>query len=133
MNDHDIIANWYAEVYDQCVTETCDAEFLLRVLGPKPLRVLEAACGTGRILIPIAQAGHDATGFDRNDAMLSRIVAKAAGLENLAWRKADALAEPWGEGFDAVILAGNLLINIETEGDYAEAQRPALPRLETAI
>jgi len=133
LTDKQILENWYAEVYDQCVTETDDIDCLLRTLGPKPLRVLEAACGTGRILVPLAKAGHDAVGFDMNEAMLARIEAKAKGLQNIAWSLKNALEEPWGEGFDVAVLAGNVLFNIEIEGDYMEAQRLFLRRAYDAL
>ena len=133
MTDQQIMDNWYAEVYDQCVTETHDIDCLLRTLGPAPLRVLEAACGTGRILVPLAKAGHDAVGFDMDEACLARIAAKAEGLPNIAWGMKDALKESWGEGFDAVVLAGNVLFNIVTEGDYMEAQRLFLRRAYEAL
>jgi len=84
LTDQQILDNWYASVYDQCVTETEDIDCLLRTLGPRPLRVLEAACGTGRILVPLAKAGHDAVGFDMNGAMLARIEAKAEGIAPIA-------------------------------------------------
>ena len=125
--------NWYAEVYDQCVSETDDIDCLLRTLGPKPLRVLEATCGTGRILVPLAKAGHDAVGFDMNEAMLARIGTKAEGMSNIAWSLKDALEEPWGEGFDVVVLAGNVMFNIETQGGYMEAQRLFLRRAFDAL
>jgi len=133
LSDKQILANWYAEVYDQCVTEIHDVNFLLQTLGPKPLRVLEACCGTGRILVPLARAGYNATGFDMNEAMLARINAKAKGLSNLTWSAKDALEDPWGEGFDVVILAGNILLNIETEENYAEAQQLFLRRAYDAL
>ena len=133
LTDKQILDNWYAEVYDQCVTETHDIDCLLRTLGPKPLRVLEAASGTGRILVPLAKAGHNTVGFDMNEAMLARIAAKAAGLPNIAWSLKNALEESWGENFDVVVLAGNVLFNIETEGDYMEAQRLFLRRAYDAL
>jgi len=133
LTDQQILDNWYAEIYDQCVTETHDVDCLLRTLGTAPLRVLEAACGTGRILVPLAKAGHDAVGFDMDEACLARIEAKAAGLPNIAWGVKDALKEPWGEGFDAVVLAGNVLFNIVTDGDYMEAQRLFLRRAYEAL
>jgi len=34
-------------------------EFLLSVVGPTPKRILEVCCGSGRILVPLANAGHD--------------------------------------------------------------------------
>ena len=133
MTDKQILDSWYAEVYDQCETETKDVDCLLRVLGPQPLRVLEAACGTGRILIPLAKAGHDAVGFDMDGACLARIEAKTVGLPNIAWNLKNALEEPWGENFDVVVLAGNVLFNIETGGDYMEAQRLFLRRACEAL
>jgi len=133
MTDQQILDNWYAEVYDQCVTETKDVDCLLRVLGPMPLRVLECACGTGRILVPLARAGHEAVGFDMDEACLARIGAKAQGMANIAWSIKDALKEPWGEGFDVVVLAGNVMFNIVTDGDYREAQRLFLRRAWDAL
>jgi len=133
LSDKQIMENWYAEVYDKCVTETHDIDCLLRTLGPNPLRVLEAACGTGRILVPLAKAGHDAVGFDMDEACLARIEAKAQGMTNIAWGLKDALKEPWGEGFDAVVLAGNVMFNIVTDGGYMEAQRLFLRRTYEAL
>ena len=61
-NEEKIIAAWNAEMYEKYETETDDVDFLLSVIGSKPVRVLEAACGGGRILVPLAQAGHAVTG-----------------------------------------------------------------------
>jgi len=40
--------------------------------------VLEAACGTGRLLLPILKAGIDVEGFDASAAMVARLREKAA-------------------------------------------------------
>jgi hypothetical protein len=45
------------------------------------------------------------------------------GLKNIRCFSADAVSTDWETGFDVVVLAGNILINIESETDYAEAQR----------
>jgi len=39
-------------------------------------RVLELGCGTGRLTLPLAQAGHEVTGIDLSPAMLARARAK---------------------------------------------------------
>lgn len=62
-DEEKIIAAWNAEMYEKFETETKDVDFLLSVIGSKPLKILEAACGGGRILISLGQAGHDAAGF----------------------------------------------------------------------
>jgi SAM-dependent methyltransferase len=41
--------------------------------------VLEIGCGAGRVLLPLAEAGHTVTGVDINPAMLRRARAAAAG------------------------------------------------------
>ncbi|HKP16209.1 MAG TPA: class I SAM-dependent methyltransferase [Gemmatimonadaceae bacterium] len=41
-------------------------------------RVLELGCGTGRLTLPLAQAGHEVTGIDLSPAMLARARAKLA-------------------------------------------------------
>jgi len=124
---------WYASIYDQQENHTDDVEFLLNAIGNEPKRILEVCCGTGRILVPLAQAGHDVVGFDVNEAMLGRIAAKAAGMKNIAFYRADALLNDWGAGFDIVILAGNILINIKTKGDYREAQRLFIQKAAMAL
>ena len=123
-NENEVIKDLGAELYDRHHAHTHDVEFILSVIGSEPKKVLEACCGSGRILIPIAKAGHDVIGFDMDDEMMSRISKKAEGLKNASWRKADALLDDWGNGFDVVILAGNILFNIEIETGmpYKKAQ-----------
>lgn len=103
-NEEPIIAKWNADMYDQNVDETNDIEFLQSVISSVPQKILEVCCGSGRILVPLAEAGHNVTGFDMDEFMLSRITAKAEGLNNLTWRKVDAVKDDWGTGFDIYIL-----------------------------
>ncbi len=63
-------------MYDREETGTQDSAFLLSLIGNSPKRILEIACGTGRILIPLAKAGHYVTGLDLDEAMLERIPLK---------------------------------------------------------
>lgn len=127
------LSHWYAYIYDMQENYTHDVHFLLTVLGPRPQKVLEACCGTGRILIPIAQAGHEAVGFDKNTAMLARIPAKAGNLSNLCCYRADALFDGWGQDFDFVVLAGNIMLNIESDLDNKQAQRTFIQRAAEAL
>lgn len=117
LKEEKIIADWSADMYEIDETETYDVEFLLAYLGTTPKRVLEIACGSGRILVPLAKAGHTVVGLDLDKAMLRKIPAKAEGLDNIAWRTADAIADDWGFGYDVVVIAGNFLMNIVSEED----------------
>ena len=70
MNRDFIAKHWYASIYEQMENQTYDVEFLLRVLGPKPLNILEIGCGGGRIAVPLAEAGHFVTGLDADEYAL---------------------------------------------------------------
>lgn len=123
MNKNKIINSWFADLYDQLETQTDDVEFLLSIIGKKPKNILEVCCGSGRILVPLARVGHYVTGFDISEDMMSKIPDKANGLSNLQFYKADAVNSVWGSDFDIIVLAGNILINIESDMDYKKAQQ----------
>ena len=82
-----------------------------------PISVLDAGCGTGRVALELHRRGHDVAGVDLDPSMLD--VARAKAPE-LTWVEGD-LADPdllGGRRFDAVVLAGNVLIFLApgTEG-----------------
>jgi len=132
-NENEIIEGLSAELYDQHETETEDVEFILSVIGEHPKRILEVCCGSGRILVPLAKSGHDVTGFDIDESMMSRISVKATGIENIKWHKANAVYDDWGMGFDVVILAGNILFNIESDMDHQKAQELFIQKAANAL
>ncbi len=121
-NEKSAIAKWNADMYDRNETGTGDVEFALSVIGGAPRNILEIACGSGRFLVPLAKAGHIVTGLDFDEYMLEKISKKAAGLSNITWRRADAVKDEWGTGFDVVMLAGNFLFNLISDMDYEKAQ-----------
>lgn len=123
MNNEITVQKWNADLYDQQVTETDDVEFILSIIGDEPRNILEVCCGSGRILVPLAMVGHTTTGFDMDEFMMERIAEKAKGLSNIRWYKANAITENWGDNFDVVVLAGNILINIVADMEYKEAQK----------
>ena len=122
-----------AALYDRHQTQTDDVEFLLSVIGNRPKNVLEVCCGSGRILVPLAEAGHNASGFDADQDMMDRITTKAKELKNINWRNADAVHDDWGAGFDVVVLAGNILFNIESDMEYKKRRSCLYKRLPTRL
>ena len=127
MNKKFIAKHWYASVYEQFENHTNDVEFFLKVLreqtNAEPQKILEVACGGGRISVPLALAGHNVTGFDMDEFRLLHFYRKSKNIPNITCYQADAVNTDWGTGFDVVVMAGNVLINIESETDYAEAQQ----------
>ncbi|MEJ7809587.1 MAG: class I SAM-dependent methyltransferase [Gemmatimonadaceae bacterium] len=75
--------------------------------------VLELACGTGRVAIPIARAGLAVTGLDSSAAMLREARAKGerAGV-SVEWVEGDMRAFDVGRRFALVILLGNALCHL---------------------
>ncbi|MCL2603226.1 MAG: class I SAM-dependent methyltransferase [Defluviitaleaceae bacterium] len=135
MSNETEIKNLGAFLYEQHETQDDDVKFILQTIGAPAKKVLEVACGGGRILVPLAKAGHDAWGFDMDDDMLANIPAKALGLSNIHWCNADALLDDWGAGFDVVVLAGNLLFNIEIGAgiEYKKAQELFIQKAANAL
>ena len=139
-----------AEVYDQSETYRDDVDLLLSLMNPGKLGVrgsgatpntqfsgisiLEPFCGTGRILIPLAQAGHTLVGLDQAGGMLDRARQKLAslspGVQNrVTLYQADVIADEWPSGFDLVILGGNCLYELATPEEQEQVIRSAAASL----
>lgn len=78
--------------------------------------VLEIACGTGAIAVPLAQAGVQITGIDIAPAMLERARAKSAGLP-ATWIEADGRSFNLGRRFKLIYLTGNAFQGFLTNED----------------
>ncbi|MFD4973036.1 class I SAM-dependent methyltransferase [Streptomyces sp. NPDC058424] len=99
-------------------------------LVPAGARVLDAGCGTGRVMIRLAELGYDCVGVDLDASMLA--VARKQAPE-LPWFQADLAAfEPDLLGieadFDLVVAAGNIfpLLAAGTEAAVVERLAAAL-------
>ena len=77
--------------------------------SPQPYRVLDAGCGTGRMSIELARRGMDTVGVDLDEVMLTQARAKAPQLE---WHLGDLSTIELGGRFDAIVLAGNVMIYV---------------------
>jgi SAM-dependent methyltransferase len=64
-----------AELYDAFVFDG-DLPLYLDLAGSQGQRVLEVACGSGRVLVPLARAGFDVVGLDVSPHMLGLAQAK---------------------------------------------------------
>jgi SAM-dependent methyltransferase len=109
-----------AQLYDQIIDDTMDVCLLRRLIGGRgPLRILEPFCGTGRILIPLAEDGHTLVGIDQAGAMLRRAEAKLTAQisDRVTLLTADATAGGWPTGFDLVVLGGNCFYDLATPAE----------------
>jgi len=82
----------YAEYYDWDVPASQDVAFYLKYAQRMGPPILELACGTGRLLLPLAQAGFTVHGLDLSEDMLAvaRSKIQQAGLaDKVLLRHAD--------------------------------------------
>lgn len=78
--------------------------------------VLEIACGTGRVSIPIARLGFTVTGMDIVPGMLEQARRKSVGLPT-RWVEGDARTFDLGEQFRLIFLTGNAFQLFLTNAD----------------
>ncbi len=72
-----------------------------------PKSVLDAGCGTGRVGRELARRGIDVVGVDLDDEMLATARRKSPDVD---WRLADLEDVDLGRTFDAIVMAGNVMI-----------------------
>ncbi|MBI3964284.1 MAG: class I SAM-dependent methyltransferase [Chloroflexi bacterium] len=95
--------------------------------------ILELGCGTGRLLVPLAEAGYEVTGIDVSPAMLDVARAKVAARPELAGRveltQVDARATTWQSRFALAFWAINSFMHLEdtvVAGEVLARTRDAL-------
>jgi SAM-dependent methyltransferase len=95
--------------------------------------VVELAVGTGRIAVPVAQAGIRVIGVDQSEAMLAvaRALARERGVEALVDLRAGDLREPpVDERVPLVICPFRSLLHMPDEAEKLRALRAARTLLE---
>lgn len=86
--------------------------------------VLELACGTGRIAIPLARDGHRVVGLDLSESMLAGARRKAAeaGVA-VSWVQGDMREFDLGERFKTILLGFNSICLLLTWQDLENTLR----------
>jgi SAM-dependent methyltransferase len=105
-----------AETYDiahPLGSSAGDVEFYTRALAEVSGRILEPACGTGRMLIPLLAAGHLAEGSDQSPDMLAicREHCEALGLAPQLY-EADMAEILRPGGYQAIVLPRGSIRNV---------------------
>ncbi|MCR8842938.1 class I SAM-dependent methyltransferase [Paenibacillus sp. SC116] len=100
----------YADVirYDEENKGTYELATILKMCQLSEGPVLDAATGTGRIAIPLAQEGYEVVGVDLHQGMLDHAALKSAELNlDIVWQQADCEELPWENNFQLVSMVGN--------------------------
>lgn len=117
----------FADLYDQMYQEyQSDIPFYLREALRAEGPVLELACGTGRVLIPLAEAGVTIWGLDVTPAMLAQAERKAAALpaearERVTLRAGNMRDFDLPERFGLVIIPFRSFLHLMTMQDQLAA------------
>jgi SAM-dependent methyltransferase len=116
---YDAIGGYITEIYDRAETQHDDVVLVKSLIGDKHVSILEPFCGHGRILIPLAEAGHEVFGLDLSDMLLESLRARLRRLPDrvqarVSSRKSDVIRDQWPTGFDVVILGGNCFYELAT-------------------
>lgn len=113
---YDTVARFYdAETSDR----TDDLAFYSELVGQTGGPVLDVGCGTGRVLLHLAQEGVEAWGVDDSRAMLDRLARKLRAMPHLApyvkAEQGDILKYETGERFALVLLTYNALMHFHDQ------------------
>jgi SAM-dependent methyltransferase len=120
MDDYDIYARFYdLDLGDSDADLHMIQQFAVRCGSP----ILELACGTGRVLLPLARQGYQVTGVDVSPAMLD-VARRKVAAENLAERitlvEQDMRALELGSCFNLVFVAVNSFMHILNTDDQLD-------------
>ncbi|MFH1141018.1 MAG: class I SAM-dependent methyltransferase [Chloroflexota bacterium] len=120
----------WADIYDQVHVLTEDVPFWVEEALASGGPVLELACGTGRVAIPIAQAGVPVVGLDSSAAMLKLARAKARrlrlGAERVRFVRGDMRSFSLAQRFPLAIIpfrSFQLLLSVAEQHQALEAVR----------
>jgi len=130
MTLYDQIAAFY-DPWSRSVTE--DVGFYVEQALASGGPVVELAVGTGRIAVPIAEAGIPLIGVDSSPEMLAvaRAASESAGVsERIDLRLGDLREPPVPERVPLVICPFRSLLHMETENEKLRALRAARGLLE---
>jgi SAM-dependent methyltransferase len=110
-----------ADVYDEWYAEATDVEGTVATVARLGSTVLELGIGTGRLAIPMLEAGLVVHGIDASPAMVSRLRVKVG--DRIPVVIADFTDVPVEQTYDVVLLAFNALLNLTEVGAQARCLR----------
>lgn len=109
------------DLYDLVMGSSPAMERFYAGMARPGARVLELACGSGRLTVPLAEAGAHVVGGDLSPAMLERALqaatARGAEIELVVLDMRDF--DLGGRLFDAVILAANSVLHLSEPEEFA--------------
>ena len=111
-----------ARFYDaETGDKTDDLRMYRRLAAQYKGDILDVGCGTGRVLIHLAQAGCQVHGIDSDAAMLARLARKLERMphlqDHISYAHADALRYAGEREFALILLSYNALMHFQEQED----------------
>ena len=126
VSDFDRFARYYDDEHASYTDDLPMWEGFARQAGEDG--VLELACGTGRLLVPLARVGATLTGIDVSPAMIDvarEKVSRASQNGRVTLVEADMRTYDLGRQFGLVMVGLNSLMHLETRQSQREAIQTA--------
>lgn len=99
--------------------KTDDLAMYSRLAAETKGGILDVGCGTGRVLVHLAQAGHIVHGIENDRAMLDRLEQKLASSphlrDNISHVHGDVLTHHWSREFSLILLTYNVLMHFQEQ------------------
>ena len=112
----------YPGLYDALLPVGAHAPFYADVAREQAGAVLELACGTGQLTVPIAQQGLPTVGLDRSSAMLDVAKRRASAVgASVAFLQGDMRDFALGRDFNLIFVARNSLLHLLSTLDLLAA------------
>ncbi|HVB41508.1 MAG TPA: class I SAM-dependent methyltransferase [Streptosporangiaceae bacterium] len=106
-------------VYDAMCPWSRDDDFFLSVVNETPAaRVLDLGCGTGRLALGMATAGHTVTGVDPAQASLAAARAKP-GASRVTWTEGTSPVLP-AASFDVAVMTSHVVQFFVSDDEWAQ-------------
>lgn len=115
--NYDELAQYYDLIHAEL---TADIEFILSLASGKQRIILELGCGTGRLVLPLARAGHRVFGLDSSLEMLAlakvKLDREPADIQSrVAWIEGDMTSYHIGRLFGLVTISHNTLHELTSD------------------
>lgn len=107
-------------LYDLAFGDRADAAqvaFYRRLAEARGGEALELGCGTGRVTVPLAEAGVRMTGLDAAPSMLE-VARRKAGAQPITWVEGDFRDFDLGRRFGLVLFPINTIAHLPTRADF---------------
>lgn len=107
--------------YDQENQGHHELALILQHLPKEARTIVDLACGTGRLTLPLAEAGYRMLGIDLHEGMLEAAKGKSAARNlDIEWRQTDALQLELEQQADAFVMVGNSFQHFLTQEEQLQ-------------